>query len=88
MPTQMLNSEMVNRAQLPLVNNILDARFSYLKTPRCADVPTYDSVPDSPIHWLSFRPIPVVVGALTLKRWVVQVHPSSSIYSFFEQFYF
>ena len=27
---------------------------------------------DSPIHGLSFRPIPMVVGALMLKRWIVQ----------------
>ena len=39
---------------------------------RCADVPAYDSMLDSPIHRLSFRPIPMVVGALTLKRCIVQ----------------
>ena len=39
---------------------------------RCADVPTYDSISDSPIHGLSFRPIPVVVGALRIKRCIVQ----------------
>ena len=35
---------------------------------RCAGVPAYDSIADSPVHGLSFRPIPMVVGALTLKR--------------------
>jgi hypothetical protein len=39
---------------------------------RCADVPAYDNMLDSPIHGLSFRPIPMVVGALTLKLWIVQ----------------
>ena len=39
---------------------------------RCADVPAYDSISDSPIHGLSFRPIPMVVGSLMLKRWIVQ----------------
>ena len=39
---------------------------------RCADVPAYDSMSDSPIHGLSFRPIPMVVGALMLKRCIVQ----------------
>ena len=27
---------------------------------------------DSPIYGVSFRPIPMVVGALMLKRWIVQ----------------
>ena len=39
---------------------------------RCADVPAYDSILDSPIHGLSFRPILMVVGALMLKQWIVQ----------------
>ena len=39
---------------------------------RCADVLAYDSIADSPIHGRSFRPIPMVVGALMLKRWSVQ----------------
>jgi hypothetical protein len=39
---------------------------------RCADVPAYNSILDSPIHERSFRPIPMVVGALMLKRWIVQ----------------
>ena len=50
---------------------------------RCADVPAYDSTTDSPIHGLSFRPIPMVVGALILKRWIVQngTFPSQSFRS-------
>ena len=39
---------------------------------RCADVPAYDSMLDSPIRGLSFRSIPMVVCALALKRWIVQ----------------
>ena len=39
---------------------------------RCAGVPAYDGIVDSPIHVLSFRPIPMVVGALMLTRWIVQ----------------
>jgi hypothetical protein len=39
---------------------------------RCADVPLYDSVVDSHAHGLSFPPTLVVVGALMLKRWIVQ----------------
>ena len=39
---------------------------------RCADVLAYDSIADSPIHGRSFRPIPMVVGALMLKRWIVR----------------
>ena len=39
---------------------------------RCADVSVYDSIADSPVHGLSFRPIPMVAGALMLKRWIVQ----------------
>ena len=38
----------------------------------CAGVPAYDSMLDSPIYGVSFRPIPMVVGALMLKRWIVQ----------------
>ena len=39
---------------------------------RCSDVPLYDSVVDSHAHGLSFPPTLVVVGALMLKRWIVQ----------------
>jgi hypothetical protein len=39
---------------------------------RCADMPAYDSILDIPMHELSFRPIPMVVGALMLKWWIVQ----------------
>jgi hypothetical protein len=46
---------------------------------RCADVPAYDSILDSHIHGLSFRPIPMVVGALMLKRWIVQNRASETI---------
>ena len=35
-------------------------------------MPFYVSITDSPIHELSFRPIPMIVDALTLKLWVVQ----------------
>ena len=38
----------------------------------CAYVPLYDSVVDSHAHGLSFPPTLVVVGALMLKRWIVQ----------------
>jgi hypothetical protein len=39
---------------------------------RCSDVPLYDSVADSHAHGFSFPPTLVVVGALMLKRWIVQ----------------
>ena len=39
---------------------------------RCADMTLYDSVTDSPMQELSFHPTPMVVGALTWKRWIVQ----------------
>jgi hypothetical protein len=39
---------------------------------RCSDVPLYDSVVDSHAHGLSFPPTLVVLGALMLKRWIVQ----------------
>ena len=50
---------------------------------RCADVLAYDSIADSPIHGRSFRPIPMVVGALMLKRWIVQngTFPSPSLWT-------
>jgi hypothetical protein len=39
---------------------------------RCADVPLYDSFVGSHAHGLSFPRTLVVVGALMLKRWIVQ----------------
>ena len=50
----------------------LNARMLACGPPRCADMPSYDSVTDSPMQGLSFRPTLMVVGALTLKRWIVQ----------------
>ena len=39
-------------------------------------MPLYDSVVDSHAHGLSFPPTLVVVGALMLKRWIVQIGAS------------
>ena len=51
---------------------VLDARMLARGPPRCADMTPRDSVTDSPMQGLSFHPTLMVVGALTLKRWIVQ----------------
>ena len=62
-----------------VVQQLLTYQKPFLKTLsdrelliRCADVPAYDSMLDSTIHGLSFRPIPMVVGSLMLNRCIVQ----------------
>jgi len=52
---------------------VLDARMLARGPPRCADMTPCDSVTDSPMQELSFNPTLMVVGALTLKQWIVQV---------------
>ena len=51
---------------------VLNARMLARGPLRCADMTPRDSVTDSPMQGLSFHPTLMVVGALTLKRWIVQ----------------
>ena len=53
-------------------------RGCYYGPLRCSDVPLYDSVVDSHAHRLSFPPTLAVVGALMLKRLIVQYGSTSN----------